>query len=71
MDVNKILFLLLIAIMLPSLGFALSAIAGGKGRTPQRPPEHAPGENYYKRAEQERPALGSGQRHRKYKFHGK
>jgi hypothetical protein len=42
---DKFLIILLIAILFPSIGFALSVMAGGKQRNSCRPlpPSHAPG----------------------------
>jgi hypothetical protein len=43
MDIDKILWLILAAIMFPAIGVGLSAMAGGQHRVSRRPPEHPPG----------------------------
>lgn len=43
MDIEKILWLILAAIMLPAFGVGLSAMASGQHRVSRRPPAHPPG----------------------------
>lgn len=50
MDIDKILWLVLAAIMFPAIGVGLSAMAGGQHRVSHRPPEHPPGWNNRQRS---------------------
>lgn len=50
MDTDKILLLILAALLLPSIGIGLSAMAGGQNRVSRRPPEHPPGWNNRQRS---------------------
>ena len=43
MDIEKILWLILAAIMLPAFGVGVSAMASGQHRVSRRPPAHPPG----------------------------
>ena len=50
MDIEKILWIILTAIMFPAFGIGLSAKAGGQNRVSRRPPEHPPGWENHQRS---------------------
>jgi hypothetical protein len=49
MNIDTILWLILLAILLPSIGFGMSVIAGGQGRRHNPPPGTIPGHKNIKR----------------------